>query len=63
MTWQLQLNTSKTRIIIMKKGGPPSKIKFHFNEDEIPCTNTYKYLGTIINSNGTFTSAREELKK
>jgi len=46
----------------MRPGGTIPKNKFLFNNDEIEITNSYKYLGAIINSNGTFSLARDDLK-
>ena len=61
-TWKLNLNILKTKIIIVQKGGKTHKTNFYFNENCIEIVQSYRYLGTIISSNGTFTLAREELK-
>ena len=62
-TWKLNLNILKTKNIIMQKGGKIHKTDFYFNENCIDIVNSYRYMGTIISSNGTFTLAREELKQ
>lgn len=61
-TWRLNLNFNKTKIMIMRSRGPAPKLHFSFQGQDLQITNSYKYLGTIINSNGTFNLAREELK-
>jgi hypothetical protein len=61
--WQLEVNMSKTNIIIMRNGGSIKNLKFTFNGEEIMMVNAYKYLGTIINSAGTFSDAKLELKQ
>ena len=46
----------------MRSRGPAPKCNFIYGGKELNITNSYKYLGTIINNNGTFNLAREELK-
>ena len=61
--WKLEVNLSKTNVIPMGKGKIPLATKFRIGVEEIKITNTYKYLGTIINSNGSFTHAKKDLKQ
>jgi hypothetical protein len=56
--WRLQVNTSKTKIIIFNKGGHKiSKFKFHYNEHEIEIVQNYVYLGITLNACGSFKQA------
>jgi hypothetical protein len=60
--WHLDIDLDKTKVIIMKSGGGNVKHKFMYNNREFITTNTYRYLGTTINSKGNFSMAKEELK-
>ena len=60
--WNLEVNLTKTKIIIMKSGGGANNNKVFYGENEIKQTNEYRYLGTIINSKGNFTLAQADLK-
>ena len=60
--WKLEVNLSKSNVMIMGKGAAPNT-SFHYGRDEIKTTNSYKYLGTIINRHGTFSQATKDLKQ
>ena len=61
--WKLVVNLNKTNAITIGKGKTPTKTNYKFGDKEIISSTTYKYLGTIINSNGTFTHAKKDLKQ
>jgi len=60
--WHMNVNLTKTKIIIMNPGNKPQTARFFLDNTEIERTKSYKYLGTIINSKGTFALAKEDLK-
>ena len=61
--WKLAVNLNKTNVITIGKGKSPIKTNYKFRNKELNSSSTYKYLGTIINSNGTFTHAKRDLKQ
>jgi hypothetical protein len=61
-TWQLTLNTDKTKIMIFNRGGHDIKrFKFHYGQTEILTTQKYCYLGIIFTPSGLFTEAVKSL--
>ena len=61
--WRLEINLAKTNFMIMGKGKPQTLTFSYGDRLLIHKTSSYKYLGTIINSNGTFSQARTDLKQ
>ena len=64
--WCLELNLSKTKIIIFKKPGKFLKSRFQYDNKVIDCVKNYKYLGISFissGSSGSFYYAKEELYK
>ena len=60
--WSLNINLSKTKVIIFNKGGHKiSKFKFHLHNNKIEIIQWYCYLGIIFSSCGTFTRAIKAL--
>ena len=59
----LTVNMQKTRIVVFSKGGKLSKEKFFFNDEEVTQTNSYKYLGILFSSSGTFSHCQTDLYK
>ncbi len=60
--WQLKLNVSKTKIMIMSKGAPKEK-PFTFGEHKLETVKVYKYLGMIISRNGNVQKMAEDREK
>jgi hypothetical protein len=52
--WQLQVNTSKTKIVIFSRGWIKRLPSFTFGEDSIEVQHDYNYLGATFNYNGSF---------
>ena len=51
--WHLELNTSKSKIIIFNKSGRKLKqYKFFFNKQDLEIVTEYRYLGTVIKASG-----------
>ena len=56
-TWKLNINTSKTKVMVL--GAKHKKYKLKINGHEIEQVNTYKYLGTVFAKSGSFLHARK----
>ena len=52
--WYLELNISKTKVIIFSKGKVRKHIKFAFDGTELEVVDQYTYLGVTFNYNNTF---------
>lgn len=51
-TWNLQVNLSKSKIMVVRNGGKLARNdKWWYNGERIQVVNEYKYLGVIITSN------------
>lgn len=59
----MSVNISKTKILIFNKAGKFMKRNFLFNGKVLDCTDSYKYLGIMFTSSGSFTEAKNELYK
>ena len=59
--WGLNLNISKTKIMIFRKGGRLSnKEKWTYRGEEIEVVPSFKYLGCIIGTSGSFSEATKD---
>jgi hypothetical protein len=61
--WCLNINTSKTKIIIFNKAGRHLKLDFKFNDVKLECASNYRYLGLEFNSSGSLLIAQKQLSK
>ena len=52
--WKLSINFDKTKAMIISKRAIKSKQIFTIGDTKIDICNSYKYLGTQINNNGSF---------
>ena len=53
--WGLLVNVDKTKCLVFKKGGKKSILdKWYYNNQEIETVTTFKYLGFVFSSTGTF---------
>jgi len=59
--WCLNINTSKTKIMIFNKAGRHLKLDFKFNDVKLECASNYRYLGLEFNSSGSFSFAQKQL--
>ena len=64
-TWALAVNLNKTKIMIFEKRSRSQVQKHNFTigPHSIEHTNNYRYLGLIINSNGKFNLAVNDLRE
>ena len=61
-TWQLQVNTSKTKVVIFSKGKiRRRKPVFYYNGDTIEIVDDFSYLGIKFNYNGKFGKTKKHL--
>ncbi len=58
-TWKLFVNETKTKVMIFGK----TKVQKHYKFMELELVHNVKYLGLIINFNGSFKLAITERKK
>ena len=61
--WCLNINTSKTKVMIFNKAGRTLSHKFVLRNVSIECVSRYKYLGIYFSASGSFTYAQTELYK
>ncbi len=62
-TWKLIVNETKTKVMIFGKTKVKKYLKFIFYDMELELVHNFRYLGVIINFNGSFKLAITELKK
>ena len=61
--WKLQINCSKTKIIIFgKRKSSPDKFNFTYSGNKIEIVDEFKYLGVLFRYNGNFLSCKRMLK-
>ena len=60
--WDMKLNKKKTKVLIFQKQGKMPKVDIKFQGETLEQVAQYKYLGTIISRNGTFTLNTKYLK-
>ena len=56
-TWSLQINVSKTKVVIFSRGKVRNYPKFYIGNDEVQVNEDYVYLGVTFNFNGSFRKA------
>ena len=59
--WSLDINVEKTKVLIFNKNGKLYKTPFLFQNKIINCVQSYRYLGIIFTTSGTFTPAKNDL--
>ena len=57
----LSVNLKKTNILTFSKGGRKSKYTFTYNNIKIKHVSSYKYLGILFSSSGSFTECKKDL--
>ncbi len=61
--WCLNVNISKTKVLVFNKPGKFFKCPIYFKGETVECVNTYKYLGLTFISSGKFQQCKLELFK
>ena len=56
--WRLNVNVSKTKVVIFARGKTPKNLKIIFQQNEIEITDEYKYLGIYLGRSGSFVAQR-----
>ena len=59
--WCLNVNTSKTKVLIFNKSGKFLNQKFEFDQVTIDCVQEFKYLGIKLSASGSLSAAQDEL--
>lgn len=60
--WKLKINTSKTKIIVFRKGGAlPREMAFYYQGQQLEIVTTFKYLGVVFTVGGSFAEAQNTL--
>ena len=55
LRWKLTVNTTKTKIMVFRKGGRlPSNLRFQYYDSNIEIVSKFKYLGIVFTSGGSF---------
>jgi hypothetical protein len=60
-SWGLEINYTKSKVMIFNKGSRLSNVKFYIDETELEIVRHYKYLGIMLSLNGSFTQALLDL--
>ena len=60
-TWHLTINAEKTKVMICSNVSPSAHFSFYINDTEIEITPSINYLGLVLTSNGSMTSAISSL--
>ena len=60
-TWQLELNITKSQVVIFNSAGRLATDKFSYKDKILKNVKSYCYLGVEFSCNGTFTKARTVL--
>ena len=60
-TWKLQVNVSKTKIVIFGCGKISKNIHFTFQNNELEIAESYKHLGIYLSRTGTFAKAKKHI--
>ena len=62
-TWKLEINCTKTKILVFSNHkANPNDYNFKLGINNIELVDSYKYLGVILNYNGSFNLAIDNLR-
>ena len=62
-TWKLEINCTKTKILVFSnRKANPNDYNFNLGINNIELVDSYKYLGVILNYNGSFNLAIDNLR-
>ena len=60
--WKLELNTTKTKIMVFRKGGRlPQGLNFNYNNVNLEIVNNFVYLGVVFTPSGAFSNAQKTI--
>ena len=60
--WKLKVNTSKTKIMVFRKGGLlPRNLSFIFDNTVLEIVKKFTYLGVVFSTGGSFTETQNTL--
>ena len=60
--WKLIINTSKTKIMVFRKGGTLQRnLKFEYKGENIEIVKKFTYLGVVFTTGGSFMETHETL--
>ena len=59
--WKLNINTSKTKILVFSKGRPRYRRIFKIGSHELEHVSEYKYLGLLFAQSGSFYKAKKHI--
>ena len=59
--WRLNVNVSKTEVVIFGRGRTPKNLKIIFQQNEKEITDEYKYLGIYLGRSGSFVAAKKHI--
>ena len=59
--WKLQVNTTKTKILIFSGGRIPQGQKFIFKGENLEIVNEYKYLGIFLTRIGAYQTSKKHI--
>ena len=59
--WKLKLNTSKSKVVVFKRGNRPINQHWQFGNVNLESTNKIPYLGLILSANGSYFQAQKQL--
>ena len=59
--WKLEVNTEKIKIVIFSKRKSRNPYVFFFNGCIVTTVDSFKYLGTILNYNGSFVMHKKHI--
>lgn len=60
--WKLTINTSKTKVMVFRKGGIlPRNLVFNYNGTPLEIVTSFKYLGIVFTAGGSFSEAQTTL--
>ena len=60
-TWKLQVNVSKTKVVVFSKGKIRQKPVFYYNGETLEIVDDFSYLGIKFNYNGKFGKTKKHL--
>ena len=60
--WNLEINTKKTKALIFNRKGCNIKANFNIGHEEVEVVKNIKYLGLMLNNNGSFNDAISNLR-
>ena len=57
--WKLTVNVSETKVLIISRGRPSTKIHFYLDRTKLKIVHENKYLGIYLSRSGSFSTAKK----